>query len=178
MRTKKNFPPLGRPASGVAEQMASPRDIRVAALQALYQFDVRGESDASDIELSIDIESLTPNEQKKAMDLATGAFRDRTAADRAIKIYAPTWPAHRQPAIDRAILRLAHYEMTSGRVSPKIAVNEAVDLAKRFSTEKSPAFVNAILDKILKKVLAAPGDSTPGDAAPEDAPTTVPEGEQ
>lgn len=137
--------------------MASPRDIRVAALQALYQFDVRGESDAPDIELSISEDTedkLTQSEQKKAMDLATGAFRDRTAADRAIKIYAPTWPAHRQPAIDRAILRLAHYEMTSGRVNPKIAVNEAVDLAKRFSTEKSPAFVNAVLDKILKKVLA------------------------
>jgi N utilization substance protein B len=156
--------------------VASPREIRVAALQALYQFDVRGESDATDIGLSISEDTedkLNANEQKKAMDLALGAFRDRTAADRAIKIYAPTWPAHRQPAIDRAILRLAHFEMTSGRVNPKIAVNEAVDLAKRFSTEKSPAFVNAVLDKILKKVLAASGDAAPGDAS-----TAVTEGEQ
>lgn len=144
--------------------MANPRDIRVAALQALYQLDVRGEADVEEIDVSIDDESLTDNERRKAMDLALGAFRDRAAADRAIKVHAPTWPAHRQPAIDRAILRLAHYEMTSGRVNPKIAVNEAVDLAKRFSTEKSPAFINAVLDKILRRVLAAQGEAAPADA--------------
>lgn len=144
--------------------MANPRDIRVAALQALYQLDVRGEADVEEIDVSIDDESLTDNERRKAMDLALGAFRDRAAADRAIKVHAPTWPAHRQPAIDRAILRLAHYEMTSGRVNPKIAVNEAVDLAKRFSTEKSPAFINAVLDKILRRVLAAKGEAAPADA--------------
>ncbi len=149
--------------------MASPRDIRVAALQALYQLDVRGESDAHDIDLSIDDETLTDNERKKAMDLALAAFRDRGAADRAIKVHAPTWPAHRQPAIDRAILRLAHFEMTSGRVNPKIAVNEAVELCKRFSTEKSPSFVNAVLDKILKRVLSAQAD------APESGPAEAPE---
>ena len=60
---------------------------------------------------------------------------------------------HRQPAVDRALLRLAYYEMTSGTTPPKAAVSEAVKLAKEFSTEKSPAFVNAILDKLLKKVL-------------------------
>jgi N utilization substance protein B len=145
--------------------MASPREIRVAALQALYQLDVRGESDAHDIDLSIDDETLTDNERKKAMDLALAAFRDRAAADRAIKVHAPTWPAHRQPAIDRAILRLAHFEMTSGRVNPKIAVNEAVDLCKRFSTEKSPSFVNAVLDKILKRVLASRSTETVDDVS-------------
>ncbi|MGP1310870.1 MAG: transcription antitermination factor NusB [Phycisphaerales bacterium] len=151
--------------------MASPREIRVAALQALYQLDVRGEVDAEDIDLSIDDERLTDSDRRKAMDLALGAFRDRAAADRSVKVYAPTWPAHRQPAIDRAILRLAHYEMTSGKVSPKVAVNEAVELTKRFSTEKSPAFVNAVLDKILKRVLAAQ-TGTPNESVP--APGSVP----
>jgi len=154
--------------------MASPRDIRTAALQALYQLDVRGEADADQIDLAIDDESLADNERRKAMDLALAAFRDRAAADRAVKVHAPTWPAYRQPAIDRAILRLAHYEMTSGRVNPKIAVNEAVELCKRFSTEKSPAFVNAVLDKILRRVLAAQGEATA--AASTDAHPSDPDG--
>ena len=68
---------------------------------------------------------------------------------------APYWPTHRQAAVDRAILRLAHYEMMSGQTPPKVVVNEAVELAKRFSTERSPSFVNALLDKVLKDVLAA-----------------------
>jgi N utilization substance protein B len=57
--------------------------------------------------------------------------------------------------VDRAILRLAHFEMTSGKTAPKIVVNEAVELAKRYSTERSPSFINALLDKVLKEVLPA-----------------------
>jgi N utilization substance protein B len=73
---------------------------------------------------------------------------------------APDWPAHRQGAVDRCILRIAHYEMTSGRTPPKVAVNEAVELAKEFGSERSPAFVNGLLDKVLKRVLAEQGAPT------------------
>lgn len=144
--------------------MASPRDIRKAALQALYQLDIRGEQDMDEVAQTLD-EDLTDNDRRKAIELAREAFAARREADLAVKVHAPTWPAHRQPAIDRAILRLAHFEMVSGRVNPKIAVNEAVELAKLFSTERSPAFVNAVLDKILRKVLAARGEPAP--ATPE-----------
>lgn len=140
--------------------MASPRDIRKAALQALYQFDIRGEQDLDEVAQTLD-EDLSDNDRRKAMELATAAFAGRREADLAVKVHAPTWPAHRQPAIDRAIMRLAHFEMISGRVNPKIAVNEAVELAKLFSTERSPSFVNAVLDKILRKVLAAKGEPVP-----------------
>lgn len=140
--------------------MSSPRNIRKAALQALYQLDVRGDQDTGEIEATLD-EDLSDNDRRKAMELAHSAFAGRREADLAVKIHAPTWPAHRQPAIDRAIMRLAHYEMTSGRVNPKIAVNEAVELAKIFSTERSPSFVNTVLDKILRKVLAAKGEPAP-----------------
>ena len=140
--------------------MASPRDIRKAALQALYQFDIRGEHDAEEIAQTLD-EDLSDSDRGKAIDLAREAFAARREADLAVKVHAPTWPAHRQPAIDRAILRLAHFEMVSGRVNPKIAVNEAVELAKLFSTERSPSFVNAVLDKILRRVLAERGQPAP-----------------
>ena len=52
-------------------------------------------------------------------------------------------------------MRLAHFEMTSGRTPPKVAVNEAVELAKSFSTERSPAFINGLLGKVLKRVLGS-----------------------
>ena len=64
----------------------------------------------------------------------------------------------------RAILRLAHYEMTATDAAPKQVVSDAVELAKHFSTDRSPAFVNALLGKVLKRVLAArriPTESSP-----------------
>lgn len=147
---------------------APPRDIRRLAFQVLFQLDARGERDAlaiRDAALADESSGLVERDRERAIDLAQAAFAARAEADRAMMELAPTWPSHRQAAVDRAILRLAHYEMTSGRTPPKIAVNEAVELAKEFSTDKSPAFVNGLLDKVLKRVLAQTA------AAPE-APTT------
>ncbi|MDX2115869.1 MAG: transcription antitermination factor NusB [Planctomycetota bacterium] len=156
--------------------MATPRDIRRLAFQAMYQLDVRGELEAPFVQESLagladeDPAEFSDAEVRKAFELATLAFRARREADLAIAELAPGWPAHRQPSVDRAIIRLAHYEMTSGRTSPKIVVNEAVELAKRFSTDRSPAFVNGVLDKILKRVLAAAPATGPVPSANE--PTT------
>lgn len=146
--------------------MATPREIRRLAFQALFQLDARGGADLAEIGASLEGETGQPaKDVSAALERALAAFNTREAADAAMEALAPTWPAHRQPAVDRAILRLAYYEMTSGLVNPKIAVNEAVELAKEFSTDKSPAFVNGLLDKILKQVLA----STPALAElPED----------
>lgn len=157
-----------------------PRSIRLAALLLLYQIDARGDAEADDIREGAarvaldaaadgdeDDEALAGalgalRDEKAAADafeLATSAFRDRRTADEAVRALAPEWPAVRQPAMDRAILRLAHYEMTSGRTPAKAAVNEAVELAKAFGGERSPAFVNGVLDKVLKRVLAEQTDA-------------------
>lgn len=151
--------------------MATPRDIRRLAFQVLYQLDARNGQDPEavlaatmkDDEDSGDATDFSQSERKKAFELASMSWADREKADAFMVEAAPGWPAHRQAAVDRAILRLAHYEMTSGRTHPKIAVNEAVELAKTFSTDKSPAFVNGLLDKLLKIVLAERGEA---DAAP------------
>lgn len=133
---------------------ATPRDIRRLAFQTLFQLDARGEKDAAAIEASLeDAEGFEPRDRRKAFDLAMKAFAARNDADKTMRELAPTWPAHRQPAADRAILRLAHYEMHALKTHPVIIVNEAVELAKHFSTDKSPGFVNALLDKILKQAL-------------------------
>jgi len=134
--------------------MATPRIIRRLAFQALYQLDAVKDAELERIRDSIDInEDIKPGEVDKALELARKAFEFRGEADDAVAELAPEWPVHRQPAVDRALLRLAYYEMTRGTTPPKAAVAEAVKLAKEFSTEKSPAFVNAILDKLLKRVL-------------------------
>ncbi len=143
--------------------MATPRDIRRLGFQILYQLDARGGDGVDDAQgvlatLAEDEDEaakFTDGERKKAFVLATDAYNDRAAADAFMTEAAPGWPAHRQAAVDRAILRLAHHEMMSGKTNPKIAVNEAVELAKEFSTDKSPAFVNGLLDKVLKKVMRA-----------------------
>ena len=116
---------------------------------------------------------VTEGEADRALELAMSAYRDRVAADGALKELAPTWPAHRQPAVDRAIIRLAHYEMTSGRTNAKVAVNEAVELAKMYSTERSPAFINGVLDKILKRVLAERAGAPAEGAGVEEGPGPV-----
>jgi transcription antitermination protein NusB len=135
--------------------MATAREIRRLAFQALFQLDARGIGDAPGVREAMEaVDGFTAEEKDRAMALAVGAFDDRAAADRAMLELAPGWPASRQAAVDRAILRLAHHEMTAGLAHPKVAVNEAVELAKEFSGEKSPAFVNGLLDKVLKRVLA------------------------
>lgn len=153
---------------------ATPRDIRRLAFQTLFQLDARGEKDAAAIEASLeDAEGFEPRDRKKAFDLAMRAFAARADADKSMRELAPTWPAHRQPAPDRAILRLAHYEMHALRTHPVIIVNEAVELAKHFSTDKSPGFVNALLDKILKQALPkwdAAHPSDPAAPAPDASP--------
>lgn len=169
---------------------ATPREIRRLAFQTLYQLDARGVGQPASGERIATAEALTEEaetvltglladadetarysagEIRKAFLLASAAYADRARADAFMFEAAPGWPAHRQAAVDRAILRLAHHEMVSGAAPPKVAVNEAVELAKEFSTEKSPAFVNGLLDKLLKQVLKEPADQPPAQGEGADA---------
>ncbi|MFN9991922.1 MAG: transcription antitermination factor NusB [Phycisphaerales bacterium] len=152
----------------------TPRDIRKHTFQTLFQLDVRGETDADLVRVSLDaLEGLENRDRRRIFDQAMAAYQARREADKAMEVLAPGWPAHRQPAVDRAILRLAHYELKLGKVHPKIIVNEAIELAKEFSTDKSPAFVNGLLDKVLHQVLpaweAAHGKEISPEAVPDAA---------
>ncbi|HYE02638.1 MAG TPA: transcription antitermination factor NusB [Phycisphaerales bacterium] len=149
--------------------MATPRDVRRLAFQCLFQLDARSGDEPTVRESIAELAEFTPRERDQALELARGAFARRAEADRVMVGLAPTWPAHRQAAVDRAILRLAYHEMTSGKTSPKIVVNEAVELAKAYSTEKSPAFINGLLDKVLKRVLAERAGPAEDRGAPEPA---------
>jgi N utilization substance protein B len=87
--------------------------------------------------------------------LFEGAAKEVAALDELIVKHADNWRFERLAAIDRAILRLAIYELRGTDTPPKVVLNEAVELAKKFSSEDSGAFVNGILDA-FRKSLAVP----------------------
>ncbi len=130
--------------------MASTRDIRRCAVQALYQFDAGNRDDGDVVLASLEGSPGDSETHQKGYALAVESWKLREEADAAVTAIAPDWPTYRQPVVDRTILRLAYYEITTGRTPPKVAINEAVELAKEFSTEKSPMFINGVLDKIYK----------------------------
>jgi transcription antitermination protein NusB len=158
--------------------MASPRDIRKLALLALYQLDARAGEDIESIRSSLnDVHTLedeglvfsdlkaefTEGQRDKAFELARRAYEHRSVADIELNELSKDWTVTRMPVVDRSILRLAHYEMTAiADPKPKASVNEAVELAKAFSTKNSPGFINGILDKVLKRVLAHADSASEG----------------
>lgn len=143
----------------------SPRDIRRRAMQVLYEIDLRGEQDLELIRQGLNNDASTfiqtswfgetfDSDQVRQMgfELACLAWRQHTAADAAATEVAPDWPTPRQPPIDRAILRLAYYEMANNHVPVKVAINEAIELAKQFCSEHSPPFINGVLDKLARQL--------------------------
>ena len=129
--------------------MAAARDVRRCALQAMYQFDA-GNTASEAVRRSLEGSPGTPESREGGFALAQRAWALREEADAAVATVAVEWPTYRQPVVDRTILRLAYYEMASRRAPPKVVINEAIELAKEFSTDKSPLFVNGVLDKIYR----------------------------
>ena len=89
-----------------------------------------------------------------AEPLIRGVLEHRDAIDEQIKKHAKNWDFHRIAAVDRNIMRLAIYEMLHRQdIPPVVSINEAVDIAKKFSTQDSGKFVNGILDKIKGELM-------------------------
>ena len=82
---------------------------------------------------------------------AGGTWEQRSTIDPWVERLAPQWPTRRQPAVDRNLIRLAVWELTNTDTPPKVVIDEAIELAKQFSTEQSGAFVNGVLDAVLKE---------------------------
>ncbi len=135
--------------------MAWRRDIRHVALQTLYQLDARGEEDMADIDLAEREAPCNAEDRTEGMDMARGAWAIHEKADEIAQGLAPAWPTSRQTPIDRSIIRLAYYEMHIGSAPVAVVINEAIELAKTFGTERSAAFVNGVLDK-MKNLVSGP----------------------
>lgn len=132
--------------------MSASRDVRRCALQALYELDSGGAGGELVGSLGIEGESRAEDRiRADATKLAEAVWALRPEADQEIARYASEWPVHRQPVVDRNVLRLAWWEMIHGGVPAALAINEAIELSREFGTERSPAFVNAILDRIRRE---------------------------
>jgi len=142
---------------------------RRLAFQVLFELDSRRAEDATEAAAILSrAHGITPAQVEALLVLVAGAFARRAEADAAFLRISPEWPAHRMASVDRAILRLAHHEMTATRTHPRIVINEAVELAKVFSSDKAPAFINGLLDRLMKGLGLgdrASGDEVDGDPA-------------
>ena len=139
--------------------MSRKSQIRQLALQLLFLFDAHG---AADRELALQAAQETgedPASRERAIEMATAAWNARETIDPWIERLAPQWPPRRQPGVDRSILRLAVWELTHSDTPPKVVLDEAIELAKTFSTENSPAFVNGVLDAVLRELNALKGST-------------------
>ena len=131
--------------------MAKRHEVRELGMKLLFLWESTGGNDAEMARQLTHDESEDPVMRQAALDLAGGAWEQRQAADRWVERLAPKWPSHRQPPVDRAILRLGVYELISTPTPPKVVIDEAIEMAKHFSTAHSPAFINGVLDAILKE---------------------------
>jgi N utilization substance protein B len=125
--------------------------VRQLGLQLLFLFDAHGGVDEVMASTAAHDVSDDPITRMRATEMARGAWEQRETTDAWIERLAPQWPPRRQPGVDRNILRLAVWELTNTDTPPKVVIDEAIELAKSFSTEQSPAFVNGVLDAVLRE---------------------------
>jgi len=137
--------------------MGKRREGREAAVQMLYQFDLQGESNLEDPEAfwllreNADQDKIPSKTRIFAEQLVQGVIAHREMIDAKIRACTANYELHRLAAVDRNILRVAIYELFhSLDIAPIVIINEAIEIAKKFGTEKSGGFVNGVLDRITK----------------------------
>lgn len=136
-----------------AREHADSRSLaRELALKLLYVADLsRPEQLEQQLADVLEVEKPAAAVSDLARELSHGVRDSRNDIDETIQAVAVNWQVSRMPVIDRAILRMGVYELLHMHdVPPKVTINEAVELAKKYSTEKSGAFVNGVLDKIFQ----------------------------
>ncbi len=136
-------------------EQSNSRMLRQQTLQLLCQFDSGNEDVALIAKTPFDEDtSLTVAPHHKALTLAKEIWEDKLSGDVQIEALTPEWPIYRQPLIDRNILRLARHEIVTGMTPPIVAIDEAIELARIFSTKNSSTFVNGVLDTLHHNTLS------------------------
>lgn len=144
------------PAPGV--RTAPRRRSREAALQVLYATDLAGVGAGEEAEAlageafenaAAHLE-LPPGARGFARELVSGVVAHREAIDRCLAAHAARWRVERMAAVDRNILRLAAFETLYTETPTAVVIDEAVELARRFGGERSPGFVNGVLDALAR----------------------------
>ncbi len=129
--------------------MGSRRKAREVALQFLYQLEINSGSLDEGLRLFWTEHPVQKEVRVYATELIRGSYENLDKIDSLLADYTQNWDVKRMAAVDRNLLRLATYEMLLAQTAPPIVViNETVDIAKKYSTPDSGAFVNGILDRI------------------------------
>lgn len=125
---------------------------REKAFQTIYQIDLG--SNEPEVALRYMLEEdtgLKEEERQFCEQLVRGVVQEQAAIDEIIASHAKNWKIERMMSVDRNILRMAVYEIRfCADIPNKVAINEAIELAKVFGSDDSPKFINGILDKVLK----------------------------
>jgi N utilization substance protein B len=132
--------------------MGARRKARELALQMLFQHDISGNSIEMVVGTFEDLQKAKPNTREFAVKIFEGTVRNLEKIDEMITAQADNWRLSRMAVVDRNIIRMSIYEFLHENDTPKLVIiDEAIEIAKKFGTQKSSQFINGILDGILKR---------------------------
>ncbi|MCX7846810.1 MAG: transcription antitermination factor NusB [bacterium] len=132
--------------------MRKRRKSRILALWMLYSMEMAQGSEVSEAQRVFTMcdHRADPAAEAYAVELARGVWAHREELDRLIQAHAQNWALGRMAVVDRQIMRIALYELLYVHTPPAVCINEAVDIAKLFSTAESGHFVNGVLDAVRR----------------------------
>lgn len=139
--------------------MGARRKARELALQMLFQFDMSGNQPDQIIDTFEELQKSKPNTREFATKIFRGTVDHAGEIDEMIQNQAENWRLSRMAAVDRNIIRMSIYEFMHEDDTPKLVIiDEAIEIAKKYGTQKSSQFINGILDGILKRYNLAGGE--------------------
>lgn len=139
------------------------RKSRELALQALFYLDMHAQSASGPTDLNLYCRNFPPDETVRPFfeKLVHGVLDHQPTLDRTVERHSKNWKIRRMTGVDRSVLRIAVFEMLFCEDIPmKVSINEAVDIAKKYGTEESGAFINGILDSIRDQLEPTPSQPT------------------
>jgi transcription antitermination protein NusB len=128
--------------------------VRVTALQILFEVDLTAHLPDMVLERRLQEEPLSDEGKQFLYHLVLGVWEQRLFLDHLIETAAPNWPVHQMPGIDKAVLRIAIFELLVDQVEHtpvKAVINEAIELAKHFGSNNSSRFVNGVLGNVVHR---------------------------
>lgn len=132
--------------------MPSRRKSRILAMQLLYQIHQNEEPVKSIANKFWTSQDISFDLRPFALELVEGTTDNLEAIDAELQITSKNWKLHRMPIVDLSILRMATYEILYvNEIDPATSINEAIEIAKSYSTPNSPKFINGVLDNIRKR---------------------------
>ena len=149
--------------------MGTRRQARELAMQALFYMDIR--KDASEETLEYFCGCFCPSKKSRPFfrKLVIGVLKTKGQIDALVERFSQNWDISRMSCVDRNVMRIAVYEMLyCDDIPPKVSINEAVDIGKKFGTQESGAFINGIMDSI-REALVKEGTLQKMDVARYDA---------